>query len=153
MQKSDQLLKLENQLCFQLYSASRMMTKLYQPLLKPLGITYPQYLVMLVLWEKPIGSKFTVTEIGDLLFLDSGTLTPLLKRLELKRIIQRQRDSEDERQVIIRLTPAGEALKQQARKIPEKLMCQTGKTMEDVAGMRESLKFLVDDMLRTVAGD
>lgn len=153
MQKSDQLLKLENQLCFQLYSASRMMTKLYQPLLKPLGITYPQYLVMLVLWEKPIGSKFTVTEIGDLLFLDSGTLTPLLKRLELKRIIQRQRDSEDERQVIIRLTPAGEALKQQARKIPEKLMCQTGKRMEDVAGMRESLKLLVDDMLRSATED
>lgn len=153
MQKSDQLLKLENQLCFQLYSASRMMTKLYQPLLKPLGITYPQYLVMLVLWEKPIGSKFTVTEIGDLLFLDSGTLTPLLKRLELKRIIQRQRDSEDERQVIIRLTPAGEAMKQQARKIPEKLMCQTGKNMADVAGMRESLKVLVGDMLHSAGVD
>lgn len=153
MQKSDQLLKLENQLCFQLYSASRMMTKLYQPLLKPLGITYPQYLVMLVLWEKPIGSKFTVTEIGDLLFLDSGTLTPLLKRLELKRIIQRQRDSEDERQVIIRLTPAGEAMKQQARKIPEKLTCQTGKNMTDVAGMRESLKVLVGDMLHSAGVD
>lgn len=146
MQKSDQLLKLENQLCFQLYSASRMMTKLYQPLLKPLGITYPQYLVMLVLWEKPIGSKFTVTEIGDLLFLDSGTLTPLLKRLELKRVIQRQRDSEDERQVIVRLTPAGEALKQQARKVPEKLMCQVGKKAEDIGAMRESLKELVASM-------
>lgn len=153
MQKTDQLLKLENQLCFQLYSASRMMTKLYQPLLKPLGITYPQYLVMLVLWEKPIGSKFTVTEIGDLLFLDSGTLTPLLKRLELKRIIQRQRDSEDERQVIIRLTPAGEAMKQQARKIPEKLMCQAGKNMADVAGMRESLKVLVGDMQHSAGVD
>lgn len=153
MQKTDQLLKLENQLCFQLYSASRMMTKLYQPLLKPLGITYPQYLVMLVMWEKPIGSKFTVSEIGDLLLLDSGTLTPLLKRLELKRVIQRQRDSEDERQVIVRLTPSGEALKQQARKIPEKLLCQVGKKSDVLMQMRESLKELVTDMQATVESE
>ena len=142
MSKTDELLRLDNQLCFQLYSASRVMTKLYQPLLKPLDLTYPQYLVMLVMWEMPIGHKFTVTSLGERLNLDSGTLTPLLKRLESKRLLQRQRSSEDERQVWVRLTALGESLKQQAKKIPEKLMCQTKISADDIAQVRETLKNL-----------
>lgn len=144
--KPEDMLKLDHQLCFQLYSASRLMTKLYQPLLKPLGLTYPQYLVMLVLWEKAIGAKFTVTELGDRLKLDSGTLTPLLKRLEGKHLIQRQRSNEDERQVWIRLSPLGESLKQQAKRVPEKLMCQTGADSEDVVKVREAIKTLFADL-------
>lgn len=140
--KADELLKLDNQLCFQLYSASRMMTKLYQPLLKPLDLTYPQYLVMLVMWEMTIGHKFTVTSLGERLNLDSGTLTPLLKRLEVKRLLQRQRSNEDERQVWVRLTSLGESLKQQARKIPEKLMCETKISSDDLAQVRDTLKVL-----------
>lgn len=142
MSKTDELLRLDNQLCFQLYSASRVMTKLYQPLLKPLDLTYPQYLVMLVMWEMPIGHKFTVTSLGERLNLDSGTLTPLLKRLESKRLLQRQRSSEDERQVWVRLTALGESLKQQAKKVPEKLMCQTKISADDIAQVRETLKNL-----------
>lgn len=142
--KADELLKLDNQLCFQLYSASRLMTKLYQPLLKPLDLTYPQYLVMLVLWEYQIGHKFTVTELGDRLKLDSGTLTPLLKRLESKHLIQRQRSSEDERQVWIRLAPLGESLKQQAKRVPERLICDSGIDADELVQVRELLKRLFD---------
>lgn len=141
--KADELLKLDNQLCFQLYSASRLMTKLYQPLLKPLDLTYPQYLVMLVLWEQPMGHKFTVTELGERLYLDSGTLTPLLKRLEAKRLIQRQRSSEDERQVWVKLTTSGEGLKQQAKRVPEKLVCETNMSVDDIASLRESIRELI----------
>jgi len=142
---STELLKLENQLCFQFYSASRLMTKLYQPLLKPLGLTYPQYLVMLVLWEQDMGYKFTVTELGHRLKLDSGTLTPLLKRLEGKRLLQRQRSSDDERQVWVRLTPLGESLKQQARRIPERLMCETRIDLDELVTLRELMKKLFGD--------
>ena len=144
--QTDELLKLDNQLCFQLYSASRLMTKLYQPLLKPLDLTYPQYLVMLVLWEMPIGHKFTVTMLGERLKLDSGTLTPLLKRLEAKRLLQRQRSNEDERQVWIRLTALGESLKQQAKRVPEKLLCDAGIKAEEVVVMREMMKSLFEKL-------
>ncbi|MFT6260694.1 MAG: DNA-binding MarR family transcriptional regulator [Bermanella sp.] len=142
MAKTDELLKLDNQLCFQLYSASRLMTKLYQPLLKPLDLTYPQYLVMLVLWEEQMGYRFTVTDLGQRLKLDSGTLTPLLKRLESKHLIKRQRSSEDERQVWIRLAPLGDSLKSQAKRVPEKLLCETGIGEDDLNTTRELLKSL-----------
>jgi DNA-binding MarR family transcriptional regulator len=142
MAKTDELLKLDNQLCFQLYSASRLMTKLYQPLLKPLDLTYPQYLVMLVLWEEQMGYRFTVTNLGQRLKLDSGTLTPLLKRLESKHLIKRQRSSEDERQVWIRLAPLGDSLKSQAKRVPEKLLCETGIGEDDLNTTRELLKSL-----------
>ena len=122
------------------------MTKIYQPLLKPLDLTYPQYLVMLVLWEMPMGHKFTVTMLGERLKLDSGTLTPLLKRLESKRLIQRQRSHEDERQVWVRLSALGESLKQQAKRVPEKLMCEAGVKNEEVAVMRDMLKKLFDTL-------
>ena len=112
---SDAALLLDNQLCFALYSTSLAMTKLYKPLLDELGLTYPQYLVMLVLWER---DGLMVSELGERLFLDSGTLTPLLKRLETAGFIARIRAVEDERRVHITLTAAGRKLKAQARKIP-----------------------------------
>ena len=90
-----------------------------------------------------MGHKFTVTELGERLFLDSGTLTPLLKRLETKRLIQRQRSSEDERQVWVKLTTSGEGLKQQARRVPEKLMCETQMEVDDIAPLRETIKQLI----------
>ena len=112
---ADQALRLDNQLCFALYSASLAMTKLYKPLLDELGLTYPQYLVMLVLWE---GDGLMVSELGQRLCLDSGTLTPLLKRLESTGLVSRMRDAEDERRVRIQLTAAGRKLKARAAKVP-----------------------------------
>lgn len=144
--KARELLKLENQLCFQLYSASRLMTKYYQPLLKPLDLTYPQYLVMLLLWEQPMGHRYTVSELGDRLFLDSGTLTPLLKRLESKRLIQRQRSNEDERQVWVKLSALGEGLKQQAKRVPEKLLSDVAVDLEDISSLKHHLKLFNDQV-------
>jgi DNA-binding MarR family transcriptional regulator len=112
---SDAALLLDNQLCFALYSASLAMTKLYKPLLDELGLTYPQYLVMLVLWE---GDGLMVSELGQRLSLDSGTLTPLLKRLESAGLVSRLRDAADERRVHIHLTAAGRRLKARAAKVP-----------------------------------
>ncbi|MDO4897134.1 MAG: MarR family transcriptional regulator [Moraxella sp.] len=111
-------LKLGNQLCFPLYAISKEITRRYTPLLRELDLTYPQYLVMLVLWE--FGSQ-SVGEIGDKLHLDSGTLTPLLKRLQSKELIARTRSQTDERTVIITLTEQGQALKNQAVDIPKKM--------------------------------
>ena len=111
----DQALLLDNQLCFALYSASLAMTKLYKPLLDELGLTYPQYLAMLALWER---DGLMVSELGERLFLDSGTLTPLLKRLEAAGLVARIRDVQDERRVHISLTTAGRKLKARAQKVP-----------------------------------
>ncbi len=112
---TDAMLLLDNQLCFALYSTSLAMTKLYKPLLDELGLTYPQYLAMLVLWEK---DRLTVSELGERLSLDSGTLTPLLKRLEASGFVSRLRDVEDERRVHITLTAAGRKLKTKAARVP-----------------------------------
>ena len=112
---ADQALQLDNQLCFALYSASLAMTKLYKPLLAELGLTYPQYLAMLVLWER---DGLMVSELGDRLCLDSGTLTPLLKRLEAAGLIARIRALHDERRVHVTLTAAGRKLKARAAKVP-----------------------------------
>ena len=111
----DPMLQLDNQLCFALYSTSLAMTKVYKPLLDELGLTYPQYLAMLVLWER---DGLMVSELGERLYLDSGTLTPLLKRLEVSGYISRVRDSKDERRVNITLTSSGRKLKTRAAKIP-----------------------------------
>ena len=113
--KLDAMLQLDNQLCFALYSASLAMTKVYKPLLDELGLTYPQYLAMLVLWER---DELMVSELGDKLTLDSGTLTPLLKRLETSGYVSRIRAVEDERRVYITLTSSGRKLKTRAAKIP-----------------------------------
>ncbi len=115
-------LKLENQLCFAIYASSREMTKMYQPLLEHLGLTYSQYLVMLVLWEH---QECTVKELGNALYLDSGTLTPLLKRLEAAGLIIRKRSTEDERKVHITLTEEGWSLQEKAVDIPEDLRRKT----------------------------
>ena len=112
---AEQALLLDNQLCFALYSASLAMTKLYKPMLDELGLTYTQYLVMLVLWE---GDGLMVSELGQRLYLDSGTLTPLLKRLEAAGLVSRLRAVDDERRVHIHLTPAGKRLKARAAKVP-----------------------------------
>lgn len=135
----EQLLHLDQQLCFALYASSLAMTKLYKPLLAPLGLTYPQYLVMLVLWER---DDRAVHELGELLQLDSGTLTPLLKRLEGSALVSRQRDQSDERRVRIRLTDAGRQLKQAASSIPAAMICQVGIELDEVAELRERLHLL-----------
>ena len=116
---TDIMLRLDNQLCFALYSASLAMTRLYQPLLSALGMTYPQYLAMLVLWEQ---DGLSVSELGERLLLDSGTLTPLLKRMETSGLVTRQRDAHDERRVHIMLTAAGREMKARAASIPGRIL-------------------------------
>lgn len=138
-QASPDWLQLDQQLCFALYSASLAMTKQYKPLLDPLGLTYPQYLVMLVLWET---TPVTVNELGKRLNLDSGTLTPLLKRLEASGLITRQRDSKDERRVQVSLSAAGSTLKNQAKTIPQTIACQVGLERQDIETLRDTLQRL-----------
>jgi len=133
MAKRDSL-QLDEQLCFALYSASRAMTRTYAPLLEPLGLTYPQYLVLLVLWER---DGLPVRELGARLALDSGTLTPLLKRLERQGLVERVRGADDERVVRIHLTAAGRALRTRARKVPVDLACRAGYDTASEASMRE----------------
>ncbi|WP_343671513.1 MarR family transcriptional regulator [Chitinophaga sp.] len=135
------LLKLENQVCFPLYAASRQITALYRPLLEELGLTYPQYLVMLVLWEH---SVMTVKELGELLFLDSGTLTPLLKRLEEKGIVKRSRDEQDERVVNIALTAAGKRMEKSAEKIPTQLAGEMDMSEKELKQLRATLYKLLN---------
>ena len=137
----DQLLHLDNQLCFALYSASLAMTKLYKPLLDELGLTYPQYLVMLVLWE---GDGLTVSEIGERLSLDSGTLTPLLKRLEAAELVSRIRDTQDERRVHITLTSSGRRMKQRAHKIPQCIFAATQCSLPEIVRLTRELHGLRD---------
>lgn len=138
-------LALDQQFCFALYSASLAMTKTYKPLLEQLGLTYPQYLVMLVLWEK---DGILVKDIGEALFLDSGTLTPLLKRLESAQLVQRQRDPHDERQVRIYLKEAAHALKLAARSIPQEILCASGQDARLLGELRQQLKQVRDDLHR-----
>ena len=130
-------LQLDHQLCFALYSASLAMTKLYKPLLEPLGLTYPQYLVMLVLWE---GDGLTVSQLGERLALDSGTLTPLLKRLEASGLVQRRRDAADERRVLLHLTPAGRALKDGAARCRKAWPARRGCKLDELAALTARLK-------------
>ncbi|MGQ3113923.1 MAG: MarR family winged helix-turn-helix transcriptional regulator [Hydrogenophaga sp.] len=138
---SDQALKLDHQLCFALYSASLAMTKLYKPLLEEMGLTYPQYLAMLVLWEN---DGVTVSELGDRLYLDSGTLTPLLKRLETADLVTRLRDVQDERRVLIRLTAAGRKLKARAARIPGCVLQATQCDVSEVMALTQQVQTLRD---------
>lgn len=112
-------LKLDNQLCFPLYACSREIIRLYKPYLNAIGLTYTQYIAMMVLWER---KQVTVKKLGELLYLDSGTLTPLLKKMEAAGLLLRSRDRDDERSVIVKLTETGEQLKDQAVKIPDKII-------------------------------
>jgi DNA-binding MarR family transcriptional regulator len=134
---------LDNQLCFALYSASLAMTKLYKPMLESLGLTYPQYLVMLVLWEL---DGPTVSSLGERLNLDSGTLTPLLKRMEAAGWLVRQRSSEDERRVHVWLSPTGQALQAQAEFIPRCIVSQSGLELGELVALNQQIKTLRNAM-------
>lgn len=138
------LLALDNQFCFALYSTSLAMTKTYKSLLDKLGLTYPQYLVMLVLWKK---DDVLVKDIGEQLLLDSGTLTPLLKRLEVLGMLTRTRDEHDERQVRIALTRDGRNLKRKAAAIPSQVLCATGKSHDALLALRAQLMQVRHDLL------
>ena len=143
--RADAWLALDKQLCFALYSASLAMTKVYKPLLAPLGLTYPQYLVMLALWEHDGQS---VSALGDKLALDSGTLTPLLKRLETQGHISRERDALDERRVIVRLAPAGRRLKAQARRIPQEIGRASGCELSEIVDLTRQLTAMRDALTK-----
>ncbi len=144
-------LLLDDQLCFALYAASRAMIRAYQPLLAPLGITYPQYLVMLVLWER---DGVSVNELGERLALDSGTLTPLLKRLAEHGLVERRRGDDDERVVRIHLTAAGRALRSKAKQVPIDIACSAGydptsaRSLNDLARLRDELTTLTRRLTR-----
>lgn len=135
-------LHLDNQLCFSLYSLSRKVIQNYTPLLKPLGLTYPQYLVMLVMWQglevEQLG--LAVSQLTEKLKLDTGTVTPLLKRMEAKGLLSRQRSEQDERIVIVSLTVEGRALRDAARHIPQALLCQANVGLEGAEGIEESVQ-------------
>jgi DNA-binding MarR family transcriptional regulator len=137
----DALLKLENQLCFPVYALSRMLTKAYQPYLQALDVTYPQYLVFMLLWEH---QELTVKELGDKLLLDSGTLTPLLKRMEQRQWVSRRRDPADERSVIISLLPLGRTLQLQAREIPVHMLEKLQMTPAEFEVLRTQLQQLIN---------
>ncbi len=136
-------LKLENQICFPLYATSRLITREYQPHLDRLGVTYPQYLVLMLLWEY---EKMTVNHIAETLILKTNTITPLLKRMETMEIISRQKDTEDSRKVLIELTEKGKALRKKAANIPARLgekILSEAFSMEDLINMQQQLNHII----------
>jgi DNA-binding MarR family transcriptional regulator len=139
--ENPECLKLDNQLCFPLYVIAKEMTGLYRPFLDELDITYPQYLVMMVLWEH---DGLPVSSIGEKLYLDSGTLTPLLKRLEAKGFISRKRKKEDERVVEVFITESGKALQLKACEIPGKLLKKIDAAPEDWIALKESVQKILN---------
>ncbi|EGF94135.1 MULTISPECIES: MarR family winged helix-turn-helix transcriptional regulator [Brevundimonas] len=139
----DDVLRLDRQVCFPLYAASNLITRLYRPLLDALGLTYPQYLVMMVLWEK---SPCTVGEVGEQLHLETGTLTPLLKRMEAAGLVARKRDASDERRVLVTLTEPGEALRAPAKSVPRALADKLAMPVTDLERLRTTLTGLLGAM-------
>ena len=135
-------MKLDNQLCFSLYAASREVIKTYKPQLDKYGLTYTQYIAMLVVWEY---EKITVKEMGQKLHLDSGTLTPVLKKLLLMELINKYRDKDDDRVVIVELTEKGREMKDEIIEVPEKMYCNFSNNIEDAI----ELKRLLDNLLET----
>ena len=135
-------MKLDNQLCFSLYAASREVIKTYKPQLDKYGLTYTQYIAMLVVWEY---EKITVKEMGQKLHLDSGTLTPVLKKLLSMELIDKYRDKDDDRVVIVEVTEKGRRMKEEIIEVPEKMYCKFGKNIENVV----ELKRLLDNLLAT----
>ncbi len=129
-------LRLDRQLCFAVYSASHAFTRFYKPLLAQLGVTYPQYLTLLTLWEE---DALSVTAIGDRLLLDSGTLTPVLKRLEALGLVSRTRSTTDERQVIVRLTEQGAAMRHVAESFPTRILDASECSDEELDALRQAL--------------
>ena len=144
----DNTLELDGFVCFALYSATHALNRLYKPMLDELGLTYPQYLVMVTLWGQ---DDQTVGSIGEKLFLESSTLTPLLKRLEAAGFIRRERGKEDERQVLIRLTPNGTALKAKAATIPDCIVAASGTTADNVDRLKREIVSLRDAFNRNAA--
>ncbi|MGF1476729.1 MAG: MarR family winged helix-turn-helix transcriptional regulator [Geminicoccaceae bacterium] len=138
-----ELLRLENQLCFALYSATRAITKSYRKKLAPMGLTYPQYLALIVLWRQD-GS--TISEIGDKLMLDSGTLTPLIKRLERMDIVRRERNSQDQREVNVWLQPKGLELKDAALDARQYVACRLGMSEQEILALRSDLMALISQL-------
>jgi MarR family transcriptional regulator, organic hydroperoxide resistance regulator len=138
----DALLSLDNQFCFALHAASRLVVRAYRPVLRELDLTYPQYLVLLVLWEwdRAKEARPTVRELGERLDLDSGTLTPLLRRLEAKRLIVRERSASDERELFVRVTPAGAAMKHKACKVPLSMIQNSPIPLTEIVSLRDQLK-------------
>ncbi|MCM3772900.1 MULTISPECIES: MarR family winged helix-turn-helix transcriptional regulator [Priestia] len=136
-------LQLENQLCFSIYATSREITKVYKPLLDKLGVTYPQYLALLVLWEH---ETLSVKKMGELLYLDSGTLTPMLKRMQDQELVIRQRSNEDERVVFISLTEKGKKLRDKACHIPEEVFSMTNKSQGELEKLKETLQELLQSL-------
>ena len=134
-------LKLENQACFPVYALSRVLTAHYKPILDEIGMTYPQYLVMLVLWER---QQLSVKEIGEKLLLDSGTLTPLLKKLEARKLVNRTRSMEDERVLMISLTKEGAELKEKATAVPYSFKCSLGLTPEEMVSLRDTINIVLE---------
>ena len=131
--------RLDNQLCFALYSSSLAMTKFYKPLLEPLGLTYPQYLALLVLWEN---DGLAVGDLGQRVFLDSGTLTPLLKRMEVAGLVERRRASDDERRVIVTLSSRGRALRRRAEAVPRRIEAAMGCGPGELGALTQQLQVL-----------
>jgi MarR family transcriptional regulator, organic hydroperoxide resistance regulator len=140
-QAADAPLLLGNQICFAIYSTAHAFNRVYKPLLDRLGLTYPQYLVMLALWER---DDVPVRDIGERLFLDSGTLTPLLKRLEAAQLIRRTRSTADERQVLIALTAQGQALREKARTVPQSILAASACSIAELSAMKNDLVALRD---------
>jgi DNA-binding MarR family transcriptional regulator len=146
---ADTPLRLDNQICFAVYSAAHAFNRVYKPLLDRLGLTYPQYLVMLVLWER---DGVPIKDIGERLFLDSGTLTPLLKRMEAAELIRRTRSTEDERQVLVALTLKGEALKEKARAVPQSILAASDCSVGELIGMKNEIVALRDRLNAVLGG-
>jgi len=148
-QAADPALRLDNQICFAIYSTAHAFNRVYKPLLDRLRLTYPQYLVMLVLWER---DDVPVKDIGERLSLDSGTLTPLLKRLETAGLIKRTRSTEDERQVLIALTPQGQALRDKAKAVPQSILAATACSIGELSAMKNEI-IALRDRLNQVLGE
>ncbi len=137
------VLKLENQLCFPLYASAKEVIRMYKPFLDEIGLTYTQYIAMMVLWEK---KKITVKEIGDCLYLDSGTITPLLKKMEAVELVARTRDAADERSVIVSLTERGICLRDKAVDIPKKIGSCIPLTMDEAQTLYALLHKILDSV-------
>jgi MarR family transcriptional regulator, organic hydroperoxide resistance regulator len=141
--RHEEFLLLENQLCFAIYACSREITRLYRPILEEIGITYPQFLTLVVLWEH---KRLTVKEIGERLYLDSGTLTPMLKRMEALELLTRGRDQEDERKVFVELTEKGEELREVAKTLPEKCIPHFNLTKNEYSDLLENMNTLIENL-------
>ena len=146
---ADQALRLDNQICFAVYSTAHAFNRVCKPLLDRLGLTYPQYLVMLALWER---DDVPVKDLGERLFLDSGTLTPLLKRLEAAELIRRTRSTEDERVVLIALTARGHALRDKAKAVPQSILAASACSVSELLAIKDEIVSL-RDRLNAVLGE